>query len=41
MSACSAGKMEIATDFMPNFFSFKDYEHQTSKNRGTKTCIKT
>ena len=22
----SAGKKEIATDYMPNFFSFKDYE---------------
>ena len=36
----SAGKKEINTEYMPNFFSFKDYERQIAQTRGTQTCIK-
>lgn len=27
MAGGSAGKKEIATDYLPNFFSFKDYDN--------------
>ena len=36
----SAGKKEISTDFMPNFFSFKDYENKIAQVRGAQTCQK-
>ena len=36
----SAGKKDIATDYMPFFFSFKDYEPKIGQKRGTQTCIK-
>ena len=36
----STGKKEIATDYMPNFFSFKDYELKIGQTRGNQTCRK-
>ena len=37
----SAGKKEmISTDYMPNFFSFKDYENKITQTRGAHTCYK-
>ena len=39
-SVGSAGKKEIATDYMPNFFSFKDYELKIGQTRGNQTCRK-
>ena len=39
-AAGSQGKKDMMTDFMPNFFSFKDYDDKIQQTRGAQTCQK-